>query len=124
MASCILAQMGALLKIRYTGDVAVVDLSGRITLGDGSSALHENMRELIAQGHAKILLNLTGVSFMDSSGIGELVSGYVSVSHNHGRVKLCGLTKRVRDLLQVTRLYSVLDVYEFEEDAMRSFQAT
>jgi anti-sigma B factor antagonist len=114
--------MSAILTIREAGDVTVVDLSGRITLGDSSSMLHEKMRELIVQGHAKILLSMTGVTFMDSAGIGELVSGYVSVSHNHGRVKLCGLTKRVRDLLQVTRLYSVLDVYELEEDALRSFQ--
>jgi anti-sigma B factor antagonist len=113
--------MSAILKIRHLGDVAVVDVSGRITLGEGSSALHENMRQLMADGHAKILLNLSGVTFMDSSGIGELVSGYVSVAHNHGRVKLCQLTKRVRDLLQVTRLYGVLDIYEWEEDAIRSF---
>ena len=113
--------MGAILTIRYLGDVAVVDISGRITLGDGSSALHENMRELMAQGHAKILLNLSGVTFMDSSGIGELVSGYVSVSHRNGRLKLCGLTKRIRDLLQVTRLYTVLDICEWEEDAISSF---
>jgi len=113
--------MSAILTIRYSGDVAVVDVSGRITLGDGSSALHENMRELMAQGHGKILLNLAGVTFMDSSGIGELVSGYVSVSHKHGHVKLCGLTKRIRDLLQVTRLYNVLDIYEWEEDALSSF---
>jgi anti-sigma B factor antagonist len=114
--------MGATLTIRQSGDVTVVDLSGRITIGEGSTALHDNMRSLIAQGHAKILLNMTGVVFMDSSGIGELVGGYVSVSNNHGHVKLCGLTKRVRDLLHVTRLYSVLDVYEFEEDALRSFK--
>jgi anti-sigma B factor antagonist len=113
--------MSAKLTIRQSGDVAVVDISGRITLGEGSVALRENMRDLMAQGHLKILLNLTGVAFMDSSGIGELVSGYVSVTHNHGRVKLCGLTRRVRDLLQVTRLYSVLDVYEWEEDALQSF---
>jgi anti-sigma B factor antagonist len=114
--------MGAILTIRHSTDVAVVDISGRITLGEASSNLHDEIRELIAQGHLKILLNLTGVTFMDSAGIGELVSGYVTVSHNRGRLKLCGLTKRVRDLLQVTRLYSVLDIYEWEEDAMRSFQ--
>lgn len=80
------------------------------------------MRELMAQGHPKMLLNLAGVTFMDSSGIGELVSGYVSVSHNHGSVKLCGLTKRIRDLFQVTRLYSVLPIYEWEEDALQAFK--
>jgi anti-sigma B factor antagonist len=90
-------------------------------MGEGSGALRDNMRDLMAQGHPKILLNLSGVTFMDSSGIGELVSGYVSVSHNHGSVKLCELTRRIRDLLQVTRLYSVLPIYEWEEDALRSF---
>lgn len=113
--------MSAKLTIRHSGDVAVVDLSGRITVGEGSVALRENVRELMAQGHTKILLNLSGVSFMDSSGIGELVSGYVHASHNNGRVKLCELTRRVRDLLQVTRLYNVLDIYEWEEDALRTF---
>jgi anti-sigma B factor antagonist len=113
--------MSAKLTIRHVADVAVVDISGRITLGDASIALRDNVRELMAQGHLKILLNLTGVTFMDSSGIGELVSGYVSAAHNNGRVKLCGLTRRVRDLLQVTRLYGVLDIYEWEEDALRSF---
>ena len=113
--------MSASLTIRHSGDVAVVDISGRITLGESSGALRENLRGLMAEGHTKILLNMSGVTFIDSSGIGELVSGYVSVAHNHGRVKLCCLGKRVRDLLQVTRLYNVLDVYEWEDDALRSF---
>jgi len=114
--------MSAILTLRQADDVTVVDISGRITMGDGSSALHQKMRELIAAGNAKILLNMAGVAFIDSSGIGELVSGYVSVSHNRGRVKLCGLTRRVRDLLHVTRLYSVLDIHETEDDALRSFR--
>lgn len=113
--------MSAILTIRHCGDVVVVDVSGRITLGDGSIALHEQMRDLIVQGHMKILLNLSGVSFMDSAGIGELVSGYVSIAQKHGHVKLCALTKRIRDLLQVTRLYNVLDICEREEDALSSF---
>jgi anti-sigma B factor antagonist len=114
--------MSAKLTIRQSGDVSVVDISGRITSGEGSSALRENMRELMAQGHPRIILNLAGVTFMDSSGIGELVSGYVSVTHNGGSVKLAELTKRVRDLFLVTRLYSVLDIYETEADALRAFQ--
>jgi anti-sigma B factor antagonist len=104
------------------GDVKVVDISGRITLGEASLALQQHMRDLVTQGHLKILLNLAGVSFMDSAGIGEMVSGYVSVTHNHGRVKLAELTRRIRDLLLVTRLYNVLDIYETEADALRSFQ--
>lgn len=113
--------MSASLTIRHSGDVAIIDIAGRITISEGSIALHENMRTLLASGHAKIILNLAGVIFMDSSGIGELVSGYVSVTHNHGRVKLAELTKRVRDLFLVTRLYSVLDIHETELDALQAF---
>jgi anti-sigma B factor antagonist len=113
--------MSAILTIRYSGDVAVVDVSGRITLGEASNALRDNIRGLAAEGHLKVLLNLSGVSFMDSAGIGELTSAHVSLTHKRGRLKLCELTKRMRDLLQVTRLYTVLDVYEREEDALRSF---
>ncbi len=90
-------------------------------MGDASIALRDSVRELIAAGHMKILLNLSGVAFMDSAGIGELVSGYVSASNKQGALKLCELTKRIRDLLQVTRLYNVLPIYEWEEDALRSF---
>lgn len=113
--------MSAILTIRYSDDVAVVEISGRITLGDASNALRDTIRGLVAEGRAKILLNLSNVSFMDSAGIGELASAHVSMTHKRGRLKLYGLTKRMRDLLQVTRLYTVLDVYEREEDALRSF---
>ena len=114
--------MAAVLTVRFVDDVAVVDVSGRIVLGDSSTALYDHVRDLMAQGHSKILLNLAGVSFMDSAGIGDLVRGYVSASHQKGRVKLCALTRRIRDLLQVTRLYTVLDIHEWEEDALRSFR--
>ncbi len=100
----------------------MVDIVGRITLGEGSSALHENMRDLMAQGNPKILLNLAGVTFIDSSGIGELVSGYVSVANKQGKVRLSCLSRRVRDLFLVTRLYDVLDIQETEEQALRAFQ--
>jgi anti-sigma B factor antagonist len=113
--------VSAILTIRYSADVAVVDVSGRITLGDASNAFRDSIRGIVAEGHPKILLNLSGVSFMDSAGIGELASAHVSLTHKHGKLKLCGLTKRMRDLLQVTRLYTVLDIYEWEEDALRSF---
>lgn len=79
------------------------------------------MKELRLAGHPKILVNLAGVTFMDSSGIGELVSGYVSVTHSQGRVKVAGLSKRIRDLFLVVRLYHVLDIHESEEDALRAF---
>jgi anti-sigma B factor antagonist len=109
------------IDTRKVGDVTVVDVSGRITLGEGSSALRDVLRDLSAQGNKKILLNLSEVSYIDSSGIGELVSGFTSVSNNGGTLKLLGLTKRVKDLLQITKLYTVFDVHEEEAHAIRSF---
>ena len=113
--------MSVKLNTRKVGDVTVVDVSGRITLGEGSSALRDTLRELIAQGDKKILLNLSEVSYIDSSGIGELVSGFTSVANAGGTLKLLGLTKRVKDLLQITKLYTVFDVHEEEAHAIRSF---
>ena len=92
--------MSVKIDTRKVGDVTVVDVSGRITLGEGSSALRDVLRDLSAQGNKKILLNLSEVSYIDSSGIGELVSGFTSVSNGGGTLKLLGLTKRVKDLLQ------------------------
>jgi anti-sigma B factor antagonist len=99
----------------------VIDVSGRITLGEGSSVIRDAMRNLTTKGHKKILLNLGGVSYIDSSGIGELVAGYISVTNAGGGLKLLGLTKRVQDLLQITKLYTVFDVHEDEAHAVRSF---
>ena len=113
--------MSVKLNTRKVGDVTVVDVSGRITLGEGSSALRDTLRDLSAQGNKKILLNLSEVSYIDSSGIGELVSGFTSVSNGGGTLKLLGLTKRVKDLLQITKLYTVFDVHEEEAHAIRSF---
>jgi anti-sigma B factor antagonist len=103
------------------GDVSVIDVSGRITLGEGSSTLRDALRGLVAQGQKKILLNLGEVSYIDSSGIGELVSGFTSVTNGGGELKLLNLTKRVKDLLQITKLYTVFDVHETEASAVRSF---
>jgi anti-sigma B factor antagonist len=101
--------------------VAVIDVSGRITLGEGSSALRDSIRELVSKGQKKILLNLAEVSYIDSSGIGELVSGFTTVTNSGGQLKLLNLTKRVRDLLQITKLYTVFDVHDDEASAIRSF---
>jgi anti-sigma B factor antagonist len=106
---------------RQVGDVTVVDVSGRITLGEGSSELRDALRDLIAKGNKKILLNLGDVSYIDSSGIGELVSGFTSVSNQGGQLKLLKLTKRVKDLLQITKLYTVFEVHDDEAAAIRSF---
>ncbi len=113
--------MSAKLSPRQVGDVTVVDVSGRITLGEGSSNLREGIRELVAKGNKKIVLNLADVSYIDSSGIGELVSGFTTVTNAGGSLKLLNLTKRVKDLLQITKLYTVFDVYDDEPHAVRSF---
>jgi anti-sigma B factor antagonist len=109
------------LNNRQVGDVTVVDVAGRITLGEGSSALREALRDLVGKDHKKILLNLGEVSYIDSSGIGELVSGFTTVTNAGGQLKLLGLNKRVKDLLQITKLYTVFDVHEDEAGAVRSF---
>jgi anti-sigma B factor antagonist len=103
------------------GDVSVVDVAGRITLGEGSSALRDLLREMVGKGDKKILLNLGDVSYIDSSGIGELVSGFTTVTNSGGQLKLLNLNKRVKDLLQITKLYTVFDVHEDEAGAVRSF---
>jgi anti-sigma B factor antagonist len=109
------------LSTRQVGDVTVIDVAGRITLGEGSSALRDALRELVGKNQKKILLNLGEVSYIDSSGIGELVSGFTTVTNSGGNLKLLNLNKRVKDLLQITKLYTVFDVHEDEAGAIRSF---
>ena len=106
---------------RDAGQVTVVDLSGRITLGDGSALLRTTIRGLLEEQRKMILLNLADVDYIDSSGIGELVSGYTAVKNKSGDLKLLHLTKKVRDLLQITKLYTVFDVFTDESTALRSF---
>jgi anti-sigma B factor antagonist len=106
---------------RQVDSVNVVDLSGRITLGEGCSQLRELIRDLLAKGHKNILLNLGEVTYIDSSGIGELVSGFTAVSNQGGHLKLLNLTKKVHDLLQITKLLTVFDVHDDEAKAIASF---
>ena len=113
--------MSVNLNTRQVGDVSVLDVAGRITLGEGSTALRDMLRDMVSKGQKKILLNLGQVSYIDSSGIGELVSGFTTVTNQGGQLKLLGLTKRVKDLLQITKLYTVFDVHEDEAGAIRSF---
>lgn len=113
--------MSIQLSTRQVGDVRVIDVVGRITLGEGASTLRESIRDLVTKGNKKILLNLGDVSYIDSSGIGELVSGFTSVANQGGVLKLLSLTKRVKDLLQITKLYTVFDVYDDEATAVRSY---
>jgi len=107
--------------VRRVNSVTVVDVSGRITLGEGCTQLRELIREQLSKGHKNVLLNLADVTYIDSSGIGELVSAYTAVSHQGGKLKLLGLTKKVHDLLQITKLYTVFDVHEDEAKAIGSF---
>lgn len=113
--------MSVKLTTRQVGDVTVVDAVGRITLGEGASTFRDSIRDLAASGHKKLLLNLAEVSYIDSSGIGELVSGFTTVANQGGSVKLLNLTKRVQDLLQITKLYTVFEVHDDEAKAVRSF---
>jgi anti-sigma B factor antagonist len=107
---------------RQLGDVTIVDFSGKITLGEGSAMLRNTVRELVNSGSKKILLSLYDVDYIDSSGIGELVSAYTTVKNASGELKLLHLTKRVHDILQITRLFTVFDVQSEESAAIRSFK--
>lgn len=99
----------------------MVDLSGRITLGEGSALLRKTVRGLLEEQRRRIVLNLADVDYIDSSGIGELVSGFTAVKNQGGDLKLLQLTKKVRDLLQITKLYTVFEVFTDEPTAVRSF---
>jgi anti-sigma B factor antagonist len=109
------------LTTRQVGDVTVVDAVGRITLGDGATTFRDTIRDLANGGNKKLLLNLAEVSYIDSSGIGEMVSGFTTVTNQGGQVKLLNLTKRVKDLLQITKLYTVFEVFDDEAHGVRSF---
>jgi anti-sigma B factor antagonist len=106
---------------RLSSDVTILDVAGKITLGDGSVVLREKVKELVAAGNKKVLLNLGNVTYIDSSGIGELVAAFTSVSNSGGALKLLHLTKRVQDLLQITKLYTVFEVHDDEAKAIASF---
>ena len=114
--------MSVKLTSRQVGDVTVIDAAGRITLGEGASAFRDAIRSFATQGDKKLLLNLAEVSYIDSSGIGEMVSGFTTVTNGGGKLKLVGLSKRVKDLLQITKLYTVFEAYDDEAEAVRSFR--
>ena len=107
---------------RQVDGITVVDLSGRITLGEGSVVLRDTVRDLLAKGEKRLLLNLGEVTYIDSSGIGELVSAFTTVRNQGGELKLLNLTKKVHDLLQITKLYTVFDVKEDETAAVKGFK--
>jgi len=107
---------------RQAGDVTVLDLGGKITIGEGSVSLRSAIRRLIDEGKKKILLNLANVGYVDSSGIGELVSSYTTIGREGGQLKLLNLTQKIQDLLAITKLLTVFDVYDEEATALNSFK--
>ncbi len=110
------------LTERQAGDVTILDMNGKVTLGEGSVALRTAVRRLLGDGKKKILLNLGSVGYIDSSGIGELVSSFTAVNKENGTLKLLNLTQKIQDLLAITKLLTVFDVYDSESDAFSSFE--
>src|ERR1700754_1448823 len=106
---------------RQGGDVTILDLNGKITIGEGSVALRNAVRRLLGEGKKNILLNLAGVSYLDSSGIGELVSSFTAVNKEGGQLKLLNLTQKIQDLLAITKLLTVFDTFDDEPSALASF---
>ena len=107
---------------RQAGDITILDLKGKVTIGEGSVALRSAIRRLLEEGKKKILLNMLGVGYIDSSGIGELVSSYTSINKDGGQLKMLNLTQKLQDLLAITKLLTVFDVYENESEALNSFK--
>jgi anti-sigma B factor antagonist len=108
---------------REIGDVTLIDMDGRITLGEGSALLRDLVAANLAKGRRKIVMNLAGINYIDSTGLGELVSGYRLVKSEGGELKLLNLNKKVSDLLQITKLYTVFDIHNQEDRAVASFQS-
>ena len=113
---------GLNIRERQAGDVMILDLDGEIRIGDSATALRGAIRKLAAEGNKKILLNLAGVKYIDSSGIGELIANYTTVGRSNGQLSLLNLTEKVQDLLVITKLLTVFDVYDNEAEALSSFK--
>lgn len=113
--------MGMTIKPRETHDITILDVSGRITLGEGSVALRDCVRDEIEEGKQKLIINLADVNYIDSSGLGELISAFTTARNRGATVKLLNLTKRIHELMQITKLYTVFDVFDDEDTAIKSF---
>ncbi|MBP1600300.1 MAG: anti-anti-sigma factor [Acidobacteria bacterium] len=109
------------IETRTVGDVHILDCSGKITLGEGTMAVRNTVRDVLKNGGKKIILNLADVNYIDSSGIGELVSSYTTVTNQGGKLKLLNLTKKIQELLAITKLLTVFSVYDSEQQAISSF---
>ena len=110
------------VKERQAGDVTILDMSGAVRIGQGSIALRDSVRTLVEGGKKKILLNLSGVNYIDSSGIGELIANYTTVSREGGQLKLLNLTEKIQNLLVITKLLTVFDSYDNEAEALNSYK--
>jgi len=119
--ACFSKEIGMEIDERTSGDVKILDLKGRITLGEGDELLKDKINSLLHQGCRKLLLNLEGVPYVDSAGLGEIVRTYTTVSRQGGSLKLLNLTKRIKDLLSITKLLTVFESYDSESEAVRSF---
>ena len=108
---------------RVVDDVTILDLKGKMTLGEGDELLKDKINSLASQGHKKLVLNLEGVPYIDSAGLGEIVRTYTSISRQGGKLKLLNVSKRIYDLLVITKLVTIFDSYEDEQEAVRSFSA-
>ena len=108
---------------RLVGDVMILDLKGKITLGEGDELLKDKVNSIVSQNHRKVVLNLADVPYLDSAGLGEVVRAYTTVSRQGGNLKLLNLTKRITDLLSITKLLTVFETFEAEDEAVRSFSA-
>ena len=109
------------IEERPTGDVMILDLKGKLTIGDGDELLKDKINSLVQQGHTKLILNLAEVPYIDSGGLGQVVRTYTTVKQHNGSLKLMNVTKRIEDLLAITKLLTVFDVFETEQDALQSF---
>ena len=112
------------IEERSVGDVTVLDLKGKMTLGEGDELLKDKINSLVQQGRRKVVLNLEGVPYIDSAGLGEIVRTYTTISRQGGSLKLLNLTKRITDLLSITKLLTVFETYDSEADAVRSFSTS
>ena len=109
------------IEERIVGDVTILDLKGKMTLGEGDELLKDKINSLLASGKRKLVLNLEGVPYIDSAGLGEIVRTYTTVSRQGGSLKLLNLTKRIEDLLAITKLLTVFETYDTEQEAVKSF---
>jgi len=110
------------IDVRTVGDVKILNCSGKITLGEGTMSIRNSVRDILQGGAKKIVLNLAGTSYVDSAGVGELVSTFTSVVNAGGKLKLLNLTTRTHQLLNITKLLTVFDTFNSEEAALESFQ--